>query len=287
MIRCFRGISRELVLLCIAAACATGCGGTGGPASPPSDTGRVAKAVIIIHGVGNQTAGYSKQLQDGLKAGNKDLHFVEVLWSDLGSMLRQTAMDKERDAAEQKWLAELAAAEQRAIASRSPSQDEAQLRSEYAAARGYVGPIVRYEFLSPSERSKIQQRLRTALDWSAKNADQTYVVAHSLGSVIAFDGLHAWEGGSPPAPVALLSTMGSPLNKPVFVGHRGRPARKPANVTGWVNFHSPTDPIASPLAGAYADVLDRDIRTSILPFSAHSAYWTHQDVLRDLLDRLR
>ena len=284
-----RLLRRFTFALCITALSAAGCKRDNpSPARDAAPT-RVAKAVIIIHGVGNQAAGYSQGFQDGLRAGIKDLHFIEVLWSDLGSMLRQApaASAKEQEAAEQEMLAEIAAAEQRAMASRNPAQDEAELRNEYAAARGFVGPIVRYEFLSPAERGRIQQRLRDALDWAGKNADQTYVVAHSLGSVIAFDSLHGWEGGTPPARVALLSTMGSPLTKRVFVGHRGRPVTRPPNAAAWVNFHSSTDPIASALSGAYRDVTDQDVRTSILPLTAHSAYWAHKDVLTELLAKLR
>jgi hypothetical protein len=259
------------------------------PANRDIPATRVAKAVIIIHGVGNQNAGYSKPIQDALKVGDQALHFIEVLWSDLGSMLRQApgAADQEQRAAEQALLAEIDAAELRALASRSPSQDETQLRNEYAAARGFVGPIVQYEFLSRAERGRIQQRLREALDWSAKNADKTFVIAHSLGSVIAFDSLHAWEGGTPPGRVALLSTMGSPLGKSIFVGRHGRPSTRPGNVDAWLNFHSPTDPIASPLAPPYTEVEDHNVRTSILPLTAHSAYWTHTDVVSGLLKQIQ
>ena len=284
---------RLTAAILVAVACAAGCNGK---TDPPSnrDPVRVANAVVIIHGVGNQLPGYSKPIQDLLTAGNQTLHFREVLWSDLGSVLREAgaAADKERQAAEQQLLDEINAAEQRALAARttlppSPAQDETRIREEYAAARGFVSPIVRYEFLSPIERARIQLRLREALDWSAKNADRTFVIAHSLGSVIAFDTLHAWEGGTPPGKVMLLATMGSPLGKGIFASHRGRPARRPANAEAWLNFHSPYDPIASALAGSYSDVADRGLKTSMLPITAHSAYWTHADVLSEMLAKMK
>ena len=278
----------------VAMACA-GCTGKTAPPANRTGDGRVANSVVIIHGVGNQSAGYSKPIQDLLSAQHQSLHFVEVLWSDLGSVLRQApgANEPERQAAEQQLLDEINAAEQRALAARTvlPSTaappDDTQIREEYAAARGFVGPIVRYEFLSPSERGRIRQRLRDALDWSAKNADRTFVIAHSLGSVIAYDTLHAWDGGSPPAKVALLATMGSPLGKKIFVNHLGRPTRRPGNADAWLNFHSPADPIASALAGSYAEVVDRDIKTSILPLTAHGAYWMHADVIAELVKKLQ
>jgi hypothetical protein len=286
---------RLALAVSIAAVCGAACGGTSEPSPKPDDpTGRVANAVVIIHGVGNQSAGYSKPLQDLLTAQNQTLHFREVLWSDLGSVLRQapTAIDKEREAAEQQLLDDINAAEQRALASRtalpsSAAQDATRIREEYAAARGYVGPIVRYEFLSPAERGRIQQRLRTELDWSASHADRTFVIAHSLGSVIAFDTLHAWEGGTAPGSVLLLTTMGSPLAKKMFAGHLGRPTRRPGNAGVWLNFHSPADPIASALAGPYSEVEDHGLRTSVLPLTAHGDYWTHADVVRELLAKMK
>ncbi len=265
----------------------SGCGRSEAPPPTPPAPDRVPNAVIVIHGVGNQTSGYSLQLQGALTAGAKDLHFNEVLWSDLGSLLRTSQQDKDRDAAEQEWLGELTATEQRARASRTIGLDQPTMQDEYAAARGYVGPIVRYEFLSAVERGRIQERFRAALDWAGQHADRTYVVAHSLGSVIAFDVLHAWEGGPAPPSVVFLCTLGSPLNKRLFAGHRGRPVTKPAAAGTWISFWSSNDPIAAALGGVYTDVTDREVQTSELPLSAHSSYWTHQDVVTDLVTRLR
>lgn len=291
----WRSCTRRLLFVAVTlGASAAACGGENAPpAIRDGATEHVRNAVIIIHGVGNQTAGYSKPLQDLLTAQNSGLHFVEMLWSDLGSVLREAqdpAQAKEREAAEQELLNEINAAEQKALTG-TPSpgtpQHEAQVRDEYAAARGFVGPIVSYEFLSADQRRRIQQRLRDALDWSAQHADKTYVIAHSLGSVIAFDCLHAWEGGSPPGKVAFLSTMGSPLGKGVFAGHRGRPTVRPTTVDAWTNFYSPNDLISSPLSGPYSNVDDRSVKTPVLPLAAHSAYWTHGDVVSEVLKRVQ
>jgi hypothetical protein len=269
---------------------ASACGGNNEPpARRDGAPDRVNNAVIIIHGVGNQTAGYSKPLQDLLKAEIPSLHFIEVLWSDLGSVLRQAedpARQKEREAAEQQLLNEINAAEQQALDSakaRGATPQQQQMRDEYAAARGFVSPIVSYEFLSASERGRIQQRLRGALDWAAQHADHTYVIAHSLGSVIAFDTLQGWEGSAPPGKIALLTTMGSPLGKQIFAAHHGRPTTRPAAVDTWTNFYSPNDIISSALEGPYSNVTDRRVRTSVLPLTAHTAYWTHADVVSEVL----
>lgn len=287
--------TRILLLVVIGVTtCIAACRKSDAPANRSGDPEHVGTAVIIIHGVGNQTAGYSKPMQDLLKAQDPALHFVEVLWSDLGSVIRRTqdpALEQEREAAEQELVGEIDAAEQRAIVSRratpSAPQSEAQIREEYAAARGYVSPIVSYEFLSVAERGRIQQRFRDALAWTAQHADRTYVIAHSLGTVIAFDTLHGWESSAPSGKVAFLSTMGSPLGKRIFAGHRGRPTGRPGSVDAWENFYSPNDLIASPLTGAYLNVEDRRVKTPVLPLAAHRAYWTHADVVGEVLKRMR
>ena len=108
-------------------------------------------------------------------------------------------------------------------------------------------------------------------------------MAHSLGSVIAFDTLQGWEGTAPPGNVVLLTTIGSPLGKRIFVGHRGRPTARPSSVATWINFYSPHDVISSALLGSYASVDDRVVTTPVRPLAAHGAYWTHVDVVSEIL----
>jgi pimeloyl-ACP methyl ester carboxylesterase len=59
------------------------------------------------------------------------------------------------------------------------------------------------------------------------------VVAHSLGTVVAFEALHGYGG-----PVELLVTLGSPLatGAAVLQRVRPRPARTPEAVGRWLNF---------------------------------------------------
>ncbi len=74
------------------------------------------------------------------------------------------------------------------------------------------------------------------------------VVAHSLGSVVAYEALHAHPG----LEVPLLLTLGSPLGLPYAVHERLRPApvsgmgRRPSGVGTWVNIADPGDPVAIP-----------------------------------------
>lgn len=283
---------QALVRLVVAGAlAAAGCGKDDGTKTPTPIPDAATQVVVIIHGVGNQQIGYSLPMTNLLGPRMPDTGFREVLWSDLGTFLARSAVaaDPELRAAEEAWKAELEREEQerlreaarlRAVAPerRSPELDPARIQQEYAAARGYVGPILQYEFLSRAERARIQARLRDALDGAGSRP--TYVVAHSLGSVIAFDVLHGWEGNDAPRNVKWFFTLGSPLNKFIFRAHNGRPTASPPGLVSWTNVYSPSDPIASALETAYAGVQDRRIATSSMPITAHSAYWTHPDLIR-------
>jgi len=262
-----------------------GCGKNDGSSptkTPTPGPSSAAQTVVIIHGVGNQVAGYSLPMQARLRLQMGEVGFREVLWSDLGTFLMRSAASASRvnpefRRAEEEWQAEISREEARISTMRSPDLDRAQLQQEYAAARGYVGPILQYEFLSPAERGRIQARLREVLD--AAGSGRTYIVAHSLGSLIAFDVLHGWEGHTTPPKVDSFYTLGSPLNRSMFRGHNGRPVTAPPGVSTWTNVYSPWDLIGSALAAAYTGVGDRKVETSIGPITAHRAYWTHPDVI--------
>jgi hypothetical protein len=74
------------------------------------------------------------------------------------------------------------------------------------------------------------------------------VLAHSLGSVVAYEALLA----NPSLSAPLLVTMGSPLGMPAVVYDRLQPAQPPApgirppNVGRWINISDPGDLIAVP-----------------------------------------
>ncbi|MFE7812345.1 hypothetical protein ACFU5P_10295 [Streptomyces sp. NPDC057433] len=99
------------------------------------------------------------------------------------------------------------------------------------------------------------------------------VIAHSLGTVVTYEALHA----HPELTVDLLITLGSPLALPHGVFHRLRPAPaergvRPAGVARWVNVSDHGDPVAvlRPLA-SYFDGVDLDLEESVRLFDFHRA----------------
>ncbi|MFF4352642.1 hypothetical protein [Streptomyces sp. NPDC001530] len=119
------------------------------------------------------------------------------------------------------------------------------------------------------QRAAARARVTTAI---AEHRPQV-VIAHSLGSVVAYEAL--WE--LPETPVELLVTLGSPLALPHAVFPRLQPApqqargARPPGVRRWVNLADPGDLVALPPGGirrGFADV-DTDEHTVIHGFDFH------------------
>ncbi|WP_406373904.1 serine peptidase [Streptomyces sp. NBC_01550] len=100
------------------------------------------------------------------------------------------------------------------------------------------------------------------------------VIAHSLGTVVTYEALHA----HPELTIDLLITLGSPLAMPHGVFHRLLPApingqaTRPPGVARWVNVTDHGDPVAilRPLKQYFPDI-DLDLQDSIDLFDFHRA----------------
>lgn len=121
---------------------------------------------------------------------------------------------------------------------------------------------------------------------------ELHVLAHSLGSAIAYD----WLAARGPTPekglsVATLHTIGSPLNKFWFLDHsiaeRARDRTQvPALAQGlWRNYWSPADPISGCLS-RYRGVEDRRLGTLGLYLVSHVRYWSRKEVLESIREIL-
>jgi hypothetical protein len=85
---------------------------------------------------------------------------------------------------------------------------------------------------------------RAAVSAILDQVDETtkVVVAHSLGSIVAYEALHRLEGDLP-----LFITMGSPLGLRTIVYDRlvPRPPQYPPRIVRWVNVSDPDDIVAA------------------------------------------
>ncbi|MFG3319742.1 serine peptidase [Streptomyces sp. NPDC048171] len=110
----------------------------------------------------------------------------------------------------------------------------------------FAKEVAAYQRRGPA-RDAVQQRLREALDRNRPDV----LIAHSLGSVVAYETLH--QDGTPLLP--LWVTVGSPLALPKAVFDRLNPSpeggrgSRPPRVARWANLADPGDPVAIPAKG--------------------------------------
>ena len=131
-------------------------------------------------------------------------------------------------------------------------------------------------FFDAQQREAMRQRLRQIL---LANSGPYIVVAHSQGSIIAYDVLRELDGGTSEIQVPLFVTLGSPLGLEEVQDNLKKPLRIPKVVQEWHNFADLLDPVAADkiLAGDFTGgapiedhvVINKDT-LSIRQFNPHS-----------------
>lgn len=127
-------------------------------------------------------------------------------------------------------------------------------------------------------RLAVQVRVAEAI----RAAAPSVVVAHSLGSVVAYETLHA----NPDLKVAQFVTLGSPLAAPGAVFESLEPppiagqGTKPAGVTRWENYADLGDLVALPprLGNRFPIDKQLDINIGLVDFHSLGSYLSHRKV---------
>lgn len=121
--------------------------------------------------------------------------------------------------------------------------------------------------------------------------DKLVFIAHSLGSVIAYDYLFGFRKYklNPKLDVAGFVSLGSPI--PLFSTAMGYPendVQLPANVHHWVNIIDPDDGVARHCKPHYplANVEDVAVNTGWTPIGAHLHYWQSKATAEIIAERL-
>ena len=161
----------------------------------------------------------------------------------------------------------------------------------------FVGDTAAY-FFKPGMRSKIRARLAQALD--LPKGQPVTIVAHSQGSVIAYELLSMLKEKNVPFVLDALVTIGSPLGvREVQDFLVPGDLSIPPLVRRWYNFSDPLDPVAldKGLAGDFSathvTVQDEIVRNGqarhIAGFNPHSAvgYLAHPRVRKVVNDAMR
>ncbi len=118
------------------------------------------------------------------------------------------------------------------------------------------------------------------------------IVAHSLGSVIAFDYVMGFRKDcalDKGITLRSLVTMGSPI--PVFTSAMGHPdsdLKLPANIKRWMNIINPLDGIARPLKlfFRFIPIVEQQVSFGDDPISAHTDYWQDRHTAEIIADEV-
>lgn len=254
-------------------------------------TGRV----VGVHGIGNRQRGktpaeaaeilgerWTAALRRGLGPGNGARAAVAYYAHHLASDAPQGAGDPEHldEPAQEillRWAAELGAPPEVA---QGRLTAPARVAAEWIArtfgldsrlVRLLVTTFCREVHLYLSEPAS-RDLVRATVAETIACVQPAVVIAHSLGSVVAYETLWA----RPDLQVDLLITLGSPLALPDVVFPRLHPApergmgRRPPGTRRWINIADPGDLIAIPRGLAHHfDGLDTDLTTPIGVFDFH------------------
>jgi len=271
-------------------------------------------SVVVIHGIGDQPRAYDRPLAERVKAEFAVLSGMSA--SEVEERIRFCAVD---------WSG-VGRQEQEALLSLyypAPSRrcaitDLYPLRQMLVT--GFDDALL---YLSTHWHQEIKDRLRRVILEEGRWLRRQYpegplfvsIVAHSLGSVIAYDVCYDFfseinrfqrdvkpvqPDALPPDVFALglelsnLFTFGSPLaiwsltHDPAKTWYRDRPVG--VRLGGvWYNFYSRWDPIAFPLEPIYPALTRAGILRDFAVWSglnAHSGYWTCRTVAQRIAERL-
>ena len=250
--------------------------------------------LIFIHGVNDQTTGYSNWLFEKIKDYYR-------------SLLKHKGM------AEDKIEQRLAQVVQKEFlwADVTTNLTNRYLQLEYELFGGKKGlwnwvakkvdPLalqIMYYIKDKGDKQSGVMSILKRIDDSFKSATQqskdVVIVAHSLGSVIAFDYIFGFRKYylDPSCNVLAFITMGSPI--PIFtsaMGHVDSELELPENVKAWYNVFDNEDGIARRCKPFFQDIPLEEIQvnTGILPISAHINYWRNKQtasVIAKVLNRI-
>ncbi len=235
--------------------------------------------IIFIHGVGEAKARYSDILFRNIikecKMAKKDIDIssinqCEVIWDGAteGLIARYNKIK------------------------RKPKL-KLQVRSLLKFFYGFIDPIViqiMYYIKDKGDkktgRMSILKTVHNKIEqYHNKYGREDIIVAHSLGSVIAFDYVFGFRRYrySKRAKLKALITLGSPI--PIFttaMGHSESDLSLPKNVTKWINILDEDDGIARHCKPFFRKIPieQKTIDTGTNPYTAHTGYWKSKEVAK-------
>jgi hypothetical protein len=263
-----------------------------------------------IHGIGHPSAGYSNEWRKALNQylNFPDSDYIEVLWSTVYRAVMQALnlakpgipLTPQEQAAEidlRKALETVLAARR---ATTAPAQDKPSLREWPEAtgttaisippwildSRDYIGEFSEY-LASRRVRNAVKEKLKQQLRPLAGRGYAISIIAHSWGTVVAYESLIDLEVELPNLKLTNLFTLGSPL----WLVHYlldDRSGRKPRNTKKWVNIDAQGDPIGAGLKPGFQVDQDFAVPNFGTPNDPHNSYFRQGNtaVLRDIVAKV-
>lgn len=227
--------------------------------------------LIFIHGIGEQKEKYSLKLFNNIASfyGKKtEIRHCEILWDDVLEDLIKRYKEYEYGPKKTSIWGKLVTRKMDPLA----LQVMYYLKDKGDKNTGEMNILKRIH----EEFEKIHKY---------GNKDDI-IVAHSLGSVIAFDyvfGFRKQYKYSEQANLRALVTLGSPI--PMFtaaMGYVESDLELPQNVKKWVNILDKDDGVARFCKPFFKNIniKERRVATSVWPIKAHTNYWKKKSVAR-------
>lgn len=269
--------------------------------------------IIWVHGIGDHHAGYAAAWTAVYNQYFQltPQNYLEVCWDTVFDVTRsldgpaieltpqeQLAEQEVREELETLLLARSSALEQSSAPRDTRSLDNGVVEwFEYqsrGATRGSfdwifnpnesIGDFAKY-LVSRNVRAAVKEKAKEQLRPLVGGEYRISVIAHSWGTVVAYDSLLDLQAELPGLRVANLITLGSPL----WAMRRlldDRSGRKPGQVATWVNVHARGDVVGSWLSSGFR--VDKEFEVPHFGSAgAHSSYFVsgNEAVQRDLVAR--
>jgi hypothetical protein len=267
--------------------------------------------VIWIHGIGDHHEGYSKPWTAAYNEYFKLVldDYLEVCWDSVFDVARDLESITGVELTPQEQLAEQEVREDLAtvLLARSSALEQADGArglddgvvewSEYQGGDGSrgsfdwlfdpnesIGDFAKY-LVSRSVRTAVKEKAKERLRPLVGGDYRISIIAHSWGTVVAYDSLLDLLAEQPTLRVANLLTLGSPL----WAVRRfldDRSGRKPGQVASWVNVHARGDVVGSWLSSGFR--VDKEFEVPAFGAAgAHSSYFEphNEAVQRDIAAR--
>ena len=161
-------------------------------------------------------------------------------------------------------------------------KDKGEKDNEKEGIKGGEMNILK-EFDRDIKKIFLQENDNIGRDPIPGEGENAIIIAHSLGSLIAYDYLMGFrkyklktEIDKKKVTIRSFITMGSPI--PVFISAMGHPdsdIKLPENVNKWVNIISPVDGIARYMKPFFRNITieEHSVYTGWDPLGAHNGYW--------------